>query len=144
MPPGATIAFASQMDSDGKPAKVTIAYSKVDWYPTKTKPNDYLPFTTNGAKFRASTYSSKVTGMLVNPYGHVWENVAVTALYYDDRGKLIGGTTGFAGRVPAKASKPFELNDLSRLQTRPSRLRTFVMPWVGDPSEWNHVAMGQM
>lgn len=144
LPPEATEAFAGQIDAlGGKPARVTVTYSKVGWYPTTTHASDYPPFMVTGARYHNVSYAATTTGIVSNPYAHDWDQLALTALYYDAAGKLVGGSTDFLDSLPAHASKPFEVQDMFDLSTQPARVQVMAMPWGGgDPSEWDQVAAG--
>jgi hypothetical protein len=141
-PPGTSIAFASQIEADAKPAEVQVAYSKVDWYPTKTTAGDYLPFTASGVRWAGDQFSRDVVGELTNPWPAAVEQVAATALYRDADGTLVGGSTGYVDALPASGTVPFSIMDTSGLKKEPASIEVHAMPWSGLPDEWNQLAVG--
>jgi hypothetical protein len=142
-PPSTTIAFASQIESDDKPAKVEVTFTKVDWYPTKTTGSQYKPFTASGIRWGGDQYSHKVVGELTNPWPSALEQIAVTALYRNANGRLIGGSTDFLDALPASGKVPFSVMDMSGLKKQPDNIEIYAMPWGGQPDEWNQLVTGK-
>jgi hypothetical protein len=145
LPPGGTIAFSSQVSMTEKPADVEIAYKKIDWYDTKTTPDDYPPFAVTDTAFKKQQFGGLVvTGEVTNPYRFAVESLAATALFRDASGKLIGGTTSFLDDLPASASMPLQVEELGG--SAPARkVKSFdvvVTPWA-DPQTWNDLAQGK-
>jgi len=144
LPPGMTIAFSSQLDTKEKPAKVEVAYSKIEWHDTKTKASEYKAFSAKGVTFRKNDYGGiKIAGDITNPFPAALDGMAVTALLRDATGKLIGGGTTFTEVLPASGTQPFDL-DVDQPKATVKNVSIMAMPWgTADPIAWNHLALGQ-
>lgn len=69
IPPGGTIAFASQVKATARPTTIDIAFKKVAWTKTQTKSADYPPFTAEKVAMKPDRVAGfTVTGDLRNPY----------------------------------------------------------------------------
>lgn len=141
LPPGATIAFASQVTATAQPAKIDITFKKVDWVKTQTKPADYPPFTAEKVSFRPDRAAGfSVTGDLRNPYSKPVDGLAVTALVRDAAGKLLGGRTTFLDTLAAGGTIPFSFTS-GAVQGTGAKVDIMAMPWGGAPNTWNKLAM---
>lgn len=114
----------------------------MDWYPTKTTPTDYPPFTATGVRWTGDEFSRQVVGELANPFTEAVGSIAVTALYRNEAGVLLTGTTGYVDALPASGTLPFSLLDLTGLPQQPAAIEVYAMPWGGSPEEWNALSGG--
>ncbi|WP_432485818.1 hypothetical protein [Kineococcus esterisolvens] len=142
LPPGADIAWAGLLNAPAEPAVLEVTYATVDWYPTQTTPADYPSFTATGIQRTGENHSRKVVGELANPFSEAVGSMAVTALYRDDSGKLLTGTTGYVNALPASGTVPFSVMDLTGLPQQPATIEVYGMPWGGSPEKWNALAGG--
>jgi hypothetical protein len=145
LPPGGTIAFSSQVSMTEKPAKVEIAYKSIDWYDTKTAPDDYPPFAVADTRYKKQQLGGLVvTGEVSNPYEYAVDSLAATALFRDADGTLVGGTTSFLEDLPASGTMPLQLEELGG-RTPPGKVKSaevLVSTW-SDPETWNQLAQGK-
>lgn len=140
-PPGATIAFASQVTASAQPDKVELTYKRVEWVKTQTKPVDYPPFTAEKVSFRPDRVAGfTVSGDLRNPYSKPVDELAVTALVRDSGGKLLGGRTAFVEGLPAGGTVPFSFTT-GAVQGTATKVDIVAIPWGGAPNTWNKLAM---
>lgn len=142
LPPATSIAWAGQLSVQGVPASIEVTYADVEWHPTQTTAADYPPFTATGVQMTGDDFSRDVVGELTNPYAAVVDEMAVTALYRDAAGTLIGGTTGFVSGLPANGSVPFSLMEYGGAAT-PASIEIWAVPWSGGPEVWNQLAAGE-
>lgn len=145
LPPGGTIAFASQVTMTEKPAEVEIEYKSVDWYDTETTPDDYPPFEASDLRYKKQEFGGLVTtGELSNPYEFPVESLAATALYRGSGGELIGGATSFLENLPAAGTMPMQIEELgsSIPAGRVDSVDVVVIDW-GQPETWNKLAAGE-
>ncbi|MCW2889409.1 MAG: adenylate cyclase, class 2 [Streptosporangiaceae bacterium] len=108
-PPGGRIAWASSMRTKGPPHTLEVAPKPADWYPTPAQPEDFPAFGYRDVRFLVQGRSCSVTGELVNPYPAAADEVAVTALFRNRQGRLVGGQTAFVTDLPAHGAVPFRL-----------------------------------
>jgi hypothetical protein len=145
LPPGGTIAFSGQVSMTEKPAKVEIAYKSIDWYDTKTAPNDYPPFAVADIDYKKQRFGGLVvTGEVSNPYKYAVDSLAATALFRDADGTPVGGTTAFLEDLPASSTMPLQLEELGgRTPARKVKsVEVLVSTW-SDPDTWNQLAQGK-
>jgi adenylate cyclase class 2 len=109
-PPGGRIAWASSMQTKGPPHTLEVAPKPADWYPTLAEPEDFPAFGYRDVRFLVQGRSCSVTGELINPYPAPADEMAVTALFRDHQGRLVGGETAFVAGLPAHGSVPFRLD----------------------------------
>jgi adenylate cyclase class 2 len=109
-PPGGRIAWASSMQTKGQPHTLEVAPKPADWYPTHARPEDFPAFGYRDVRFLVRERSCSVTGELINPYPDPADEVAVTALFRDSQGRLVGGETVFVTALPGGGSVPFRLD----------------------------------
>ncbi|WP_432574266.1 hypothetical protein [Kineococcus sp. SYSU DK005] len=140
LPPGADIAWAGLVEAPAEPAAVEVTYATVEWYPTRTTPADYPPFTTTGVQRSGDEHSRQVVGELASPFSQAVGSMAVTVLYRDGAGKLLTGTTGYVDALPAAGTVPFSVVDLTGLPQQPAEIEVYAVPWGGSPEEWNWLA----
>jgi serine/threonine protein kinase len=142
LPPAGTIAFAGQVSASAKPSTVTVEYAKVEWSADKLGPDRYPKFSTAGISVGADTIGSQtVSGEVRNPYSLDVSQLAITSLYRDVNGKLVGGATSFVDGIPAGKDTPFTVKDLGG--SAPKSFKTaevIAIPWGSD--DWGKLAAG--
>jgi adenylate cyclase class 2 len=109
-PPGGRIAWAGSMQTNGPPHTLEVAPKPADWYPTLAQPEDFPAFGYRDVRFLVRGRTCSVTGELVNPYSAPADEVAVTALFRNGQGRLVGGETTLVEDLPAHGSVPFRLD----------------------------------
>ncbi len=139
-PPGATIAFASQIKATAEPATIDITYKRVEWSKTKTRPADYPPFTAEMVSFTPDRVAGfTVSGDLRNPYSQPVDELAVTALVRDAGGKLLGGRTTFVDGLPAGGTAPFSFTT-GTVEGAGASIDIVAIVWGSSPDVWNKLA----
>lgn len=63
-------------------------------------------FTAEGVTFMPDSFSSKVTGNLINPYTAEITDLRVNALVFNEEGKIVGGGFTYLDFIPAQGSSP--------------------------------------
>jgi hypothetical protein len=141
LPPNGRIAFGGQIDATRAPATVQITAKKVEWAPTDIAPEKFRPFGTTNLHVTKDTWGeTTITGEVTNPYPAPVSDLAVTALFRDKTGKLVGGTTSFVSTLPAAGSLPFELHGWRGLP-KFARVEAVAATW-GGPDSWQALAEG--
>jgi adenylate cyclase class 2 len=140
-PPGARIAWASSMQVKSPPHTLEVAPKPADWYPTPAQPEEFPAFGYRGVRFLVRGRNCSVTGELTNPYPTPADEVAVTALFRDGQGRLVGGETAFVRGLPAHGSVPFQLNGQAPERAGPvASLDLVSIPWPSDSGDpWDSV-----
>lgn len=138
LPPGKTIAFGGQITASARPEKIEISPTKVEWHRTKTTPADYPPFETQKVTLKSNgQLGFTITGEIMNPYKKNVEQLAVTALFRDETGRLTGGWQTFVESVPANGTRPFQINALTAPQNV-AKVEVLASTWL--PTNWNELA----
>jgi hypothetical protein len=68
------------------------------------------PFTAENVTLLPGSYSTKVTGQIVNPYKKDISNLRVSAIAYDSEGNIVGGGSSYADFVPANGKAAVEVS----------------------------------
>lgn len=70
-------------------------------------------FTSENISYQAGTFSSKTTGMIVNPYQKDITNLQVAAIAYDGQGNIVGGGYSYLDFVPGDSRAAVEVATVS-------------------------------
>ncbi|WP_106402088.1 hypothetical protein [Actinocorallia populi] len=139
LPPGARIGWASALEITGnRPHTLEITPQPADWYPTESRPEDFPPFSYQAVEFEIREQEFEVTGEIVNPYPLHIEEVALVALFRDDRGALVSGEMTFVEGLPAHGTTPFKVEATVPAPYGPiASLDLLAVPWSsGDSNPW--------
>ena len=138
IPPGATIAFGGLMTTVGAaPSRLRINPSNVRWSSTTARPEMFPAFGVTPDQSVVDNFGqSTITGSISNPYPVPVESLAVTALYRDAAGKLVGGDTTFVNNLPASGTKAFEISGRVPPFTKSE---VIVIPWSSS-TVWERIA----
>ncbi|MEO5877616.1 MAG: FxLYD domain-containing protein [Streptosporangiaceae bacterium] len=141
LPPGARIAWAGAMPARGRPHTLEVLPKPAEWYPTSAGPDRFPPFTYLGVRFSVRNGACVVTGEVGNPYPSQVGQVALTALFRDARGELLGGETAFVDGLPARGSTPFKVEGTVPEQFgQVTSLDLLAVPWgTGTEDPWDSV-----
>lgn len=71
---------------------------------------ELLPFTSENAVFSQGSFSSQVTGFIVNPYSQNITTLRVSAIAYNESGEIIGGGFTFLDFAIANGQSPVEVS----------------------------------
>lgn len=129
---GETTGYASLgCETSKKPDKVDIEIiEETDkWiYDDEGEHPGLIQMTAKDTKLRKDDMGYPIiTGKIVNENEEVVESAAVSVLFKDKDGKLIGGETTFVDGIKAKGETPFELNTMSTFGT--DDYEVLVQPW---------------
>ena len=135
--PGQDIMFGNYgMSVEGEnPASIEVEFVEPDqkWRtvdPSNTDYPGYQPIVVNSAKFKEASTSfqdNKIVGEFTNPNSFDIDQVAVTALFRDGDGKLLGGVTTYINGAKAGKATAFEI-DFSQSLTA-DNYEVFIQPW---------------
>jgi adenylate cyclase class 2 len=141
LPPGAKIAWAGSMSATGRPHTLEVLPKPAEWYSTTAGPDQFPPFTYLGVRFSVRSGSCVVVGEVGNPYPSPVGKLALTALFRDAKGELLGGETGFVDGLPARGRAPFKIEGSVPEQFgEVTSLDLFAVPWgMGSEDPWNSV-----
>lgn len=128
--PGGTIAHSGQITVTKAPKTVDFAPSKTDWKAAAKPASAYPAITTSGVSMKPDQMAGGyiVVGEFANPYPVPLDEVAVTALFRDDAGKLIGGGTTYVDNAAASASRAFSVNNVS-VEGKAAKVEVIVNSW---------------
>jgi hypothetical protein len=144
-PPGARIAWASSLETNGPPHSLEITARPAAWQATATRPAQFPPFGYQGIRFIVRGRSCSVTGEVTNPYPVYVDQIAITALFRDQRGRLVGGETTFVEGLAAHGTVPFKLDGEAPAQSGAvASLDLVTIPWTsGSEDPWD-VVLGRV
>jgi hypothetical protein len=92
------IAETTYLPENAKASQVIVQIAQRGNY----EESEALPaFTSENTNFQAGSFSSKITGTIINPYAKDITNLRVYAIAYDAAGGIIGGGFTFIDFVPA-------------------------------------------
>lgn len=129
---GETIGFASLgCETSMKPEKVEFELIEKADYWIADEAGEYpglIQMTAKDLKsYKDDMDYLTVTGKIVNENEEPVESAAVSVLFKDDEGKLIGGETTFVDGIKAKGETPFELSTMGEFGTE--NYEVLVQPW---------------
>lgn len=110
--PGQDTIYAGQGSQiDETPASIEVSYVEPDddWHIVSTSKLDhavYIPFEIKSSKLK----NDKIIGELYNPNDYNQPMIAITVVFRDMNGQLLGGETNFINNVKAGETVPFELH----------------------------------
>ncbi len=102
--PGQTLGVGGALIPQAQRPAVRLEARLLDGRPGD--PGDMQPLTTSDAAFVDDDIFPHVTGLAHNPNATPFVNVRVSAVAYDDTGRIIGGGLAFVDVVPANGSAP--------------------------------------
>lgn len=130
--PSQSLYFASTLyDVNEEPARVEFEPLEVEDYNIADEceyPDPALFSVVKEKRKRDDWKGEKFTGVINNTSDEDVSNVALTVLFRDESGKLVGGDTTFVDSVKAGAKTPFELNTYFNLQ--PENYEFFIQGWM--------------
>lgn len=128
--PGGTIAHSGQITVTKTPKTVDFAPSKTDWKVAAKPASAYPAITTSGVSMKPDQMAGGyvVVGEFANPYPVPLDEVAVTALFRDDAGKLIGGGTTYVSNAAASTSRAFSVNNVA-IEGKAAKVEVMVNNW---------------
>lgn len=133
LPPGGRLAWASWLETNGPPGSLEVKPRPADWRPTATPPERFPAFGYQSVRFVVRGRACSVTGEVVNPYPVRVGMIAITALFRDRSGRLVGGETAFAEGMPGHGSVPFKLDGEAPAGAGPvTSLDLVAVPWGAD------------
>jgi len=138
-PPGARIAWASSLETNGPPHTLEITARPAIWLATTARPEQFPPFGYRGIRFVVRGRSCSVTGEVTNPFSVYVDQIAITALFRDQRGRLIGGETTFVEGLAAYGAVPFKLDGEAPVRSDTvTSLDLVTIPWTsGSEDPWD-------
>jgi adenylate cyclase class 2 len=141
LPPGARVAWAGTMSANGRPHSLQVLPKPAEWHPTTAGPDQFPPFTYLGVRFNVHNGSCVATGEVGNPYPDRVGQVAVTALFRDTKGGLLGGKTDFVDGLPPRGCTPFKIEGTVPEQFgQVTSVDLLAVPWgAGSENPWDSV-----
>ena len=133
MYPGQEAVFAGSAGAVEKvPAVVEVEFVEPedDWHyvkPDTLEHPEYVPFQIANSRLKKGEWNSSIIGEIYNPNTYGATTVALTVVWRDADGKLLGGDTTFVDNVKAEKNTPFEMSVLGELSTENYEL--YVQPW---------------
>ncbi len=127
--PGQDTIYAGQGSQiDETPASIEVSYVEPDddWHIVSTSKLDhavYIPFEIKSFKLK----NDKIIGELYNPNDYNQSTIAITVVFRDQNGQLLGGDTNFINNVKAGETVPFELHVSKDLVTE--SFEVSAQPW---------------
>ena len=127
--PDQDVVYAGQGSKlDETPASIEISYVEPDddWHIVSTSKLDhakYTPFEIKSSKLK----DNRIIGELYNPNDYNQSMIAVTVVFRDKNGQLLGGDTTFINNVKAGETVPFELSVSKDLVT--DSFEVYAQPW---------------
>lgn len=136
LPPGKTLAFATDFQTSRTPDKVTVEFVDINWVSNDTSPGDYKDFKSSNVSFSGGGHDCRVTGEIANPYPQVVE-ARVAAVLRDARGDIIGGGDGLSD-LTAKGKTPVQIDYNCWSDGTVSTVDLYAYPWL-DYEVWSDV-----
>ena len=114
------------------PTSVEISYVEPDddWHlvkPSKLEHAEYLPLEVKSAKLKDGKSRISIVGEVFNPNDYNLSSIAITIVFRDTEGKLIGGDTTFVHGAKGKKNVAFEMNISKELVTDDYEI--YAQPW---------------
>ncbi len=112
------------------PASIEITYIETDddWRivdPSSLDHATYIPIVIKGAKVSGRS----IVGELYNPNDYNQSSIAVTVMFRNKDGHLLGGNTTYIRNVKARETVPFEISHLMGKMIDEVTFEVFAQPW---------------
>jgi hypothetical protein len=143
LPPAGRLAWAGWLETNGPPGSLEVHPRPAEWHDTTASPEQFPPFGYHRVRFVVRGRACSVTGEVVNPYAHPVSMIAITALFRDSTGRLVGGETAFAEDLPAGGTISFKLAGEAPTTAGPvTSLDLVTIPWTsGTDGPWHRILL---